>query len=161
MPTRHPWRYPIVALLAMALSACGSDDFDTSPTDPSTSVDAAAAVDDTLRVTGTVTYLQRIALEPGSIATVVLEDISRADAAATVVAEQVIEIDDQQVPIPFELAADRSELDDRFSYSVRANIAGPDGELRWTTDTVNPVDPAESAVDLGELVMVQVDRTTG
>jgi putative lipoprotein len=76
-----------------------------------------------------MTYLQRIALEPGSTATVVLEDISRADAAATVVAEQVIEIDDQQVPIPFELSADRSELDDRFSYSVRANLTGRHGEL--------------------------------
>jgi putative lipoprotein len=161
MPTRHSCIVPIVAVLAMALVACGSDDSDASITSPSAIADDAAQVNDTLTVAGTITYLQRIALEPGSTATVVLEDISRADAAATVVAEQVIDIDDEQVPIPFELVADRSELDDRSSYSVRAAITGPDGQLRWTTDTVNPIDPAESFVKTGGLIMVQVDPTTG
>lgn len=161
MPAGTAPALAIVALLVLGAVACGSDQPEAT-TEATSGAPQASPTDDgqdgeTLTVTGDLTYLQRIALEPDSTATVVLEDISRADASATVVAEQVIDLGDEQVPIPFELVADRSELDDRFTYSVRGTITGADGDLRWTTDTVNLVDPTEDAVHLGELVMVQVD----
>ena len=45
----------------------------------------------TTSLTGHVMYRERIALRPGSIVTVKLVDVSRADVKATVLAEQRIE----------------------------------------------------------------------
>ena len=59
--------------------------------------------------------------------------------------------------LSFELDADQSELDERRSSSVRAKITGPDGNLRWTTDTARPIDVTEMSIDLGDLTLVQVD----
>ncbi|MFO1206447.1 MAG: YbaY family lipoprotein [Burkholderiales bacterium] len=50
------------------------------------------------RVTGTVTYLQRIALPPTAVIKVQLVDVSRADAAAIVIGEQIIQVGGKQMP---------------------------------------------------------------
>lgn len=107
-------------------------------------------------ITGRLTYRQRIALPPGCTATVSLIDVSRADAPATVIARQTIELVDRQVPIGFELDVRSDDLDARGRYSVRATIEGPDGDLAWTTDTANPIDIGQDVTDLGELILVQV-----
>ena len=55
-------------------------------------------------VTGTVTYRERIALPPeGVVVTIKVEDVSRADAPAVTIGEQIIENPGHQVPIPFEI----------------------------------------------------------
>jgi len=73
------------------------------------------------RVTGTVTYRERIALLPGAIVEVKLFDVSLMDVAATMIAEQTI-TPQHQVPIEFELRYDPAEIDERMSYAVRAII---------------------------------------
>lgn len=109
-----------------------------------------------IEITGSITYVQRVALPPDGTATVTLEDVSRVDAPSTMIAEQVIELGDQQVPISFELTPDESDLVVGNIYSVRATITDTAGELLWTTDTANVVDPSRASVDLGELVMVRI-----
>jgi len=84
------------------------------------------------RVTGTVTYRQRIALAPGSTVRVTLEDVSRADAPATLIAEQTIR-PEGQVPIPFTLEYDPARIDPIHRYAVRAHIRDADGRLRWSS----------------------------
>lgn len=84
------------------------------------------------RVTGTVTYRQRIALTPGSTVRVALEDVSRADAPATLIAEQTIR-PEGQVPIPFTLEYDPARIDAGHRYAVRAQIRDADGRLRWSS----------------------------
>jgi putative lipoprotein len=89
-------------------------------------------------VSGTVTYRQRSALPADAILTVRILDASRADASATVIAEQRVPTAGKQVPIPFDLAYDRSKIQERNRYVVRAEIR--DGErLLFTTDTSYPV----------------------
>lgn len=88
--------------------------------------------------TGTVTYLQRIALPAGSVVQVELQDVSRADAPATIMAAQTITTTGENVPIPFTLSYDPSQIDERFTYAVRAQIT-VDGALRWTTTEHTPV----------------------
>lgn len=83
-------------------------------------------------LTGTVTYLQRIALPAGSVINVELQDVSRADAVATVLATQTITTAGENVPIAFELTYDPGRIEERFSYAVRAQIF-MDGALRWTS----------------------------
>ena len=89
------------------------------------------------RVTGSVTYLQRIALSPSAFVQVQLVDVSSADASAAVLAEQTIR-PAHQVPIPFELVYDRSKIDPAHRYAVQARIT--DGErLSFTSERAVPV----------------------
>jgi len=73
-------------------------------------------------VTGTVTYLERIALPPAAVINVQLVDVSRADAPAIVLGEQFIEIAGRQVPFSFEILFDPSGIDERMTYAVQARI---------------------------------------
>lgn len=83
-------------------------------------------------VTGTVSYLPRIAMPPNAILEVTLVDVSRADAPAITLASQGMVFGDRQVPIPFELVYNPDQIDPRYSYAVQARII-VDGELRFTT----------------------------
>ncbi len=83
-------------------------------------------------ITGTVTYRQRIALPADSVIDVSLQDVSRADAPAEILASQTITTTGENVPIPFELTYDPAQVDPRFTYALRARIT-MDGELRWTS----------------------------
>ena len=86
------------------------------------------------QVTGTVRYLQRIALPPNAVVEVTLQEVSRLDAAAVLLAEQKIPTTGQQVPIPFTLTYDASQIEPRYTYVVRAKIT-VDGQMRWTSTT--------------------------
>ncbi len=88
-------------------------------------------------VSGTVTYLQRIALTPDATVVVQLRDISLMDAPAPLIGETRIE-SPGQVPIPFEIRYDPKVIDPRFTYSVSARILRGD-KLLFISDTVYPV----------------------
>lgn len=84
-------------------------------------------------VTGTVAYRERIALTPNAVIEVKLLDVSRADAPAITIGEQVIE-NPGQVPVSFEVEYDPADIDSRFTYAVQARIT-ENGELAFITDT--------------------------
>lgn len=65
-------------------------------------------------------------------------DVSRADASATVVAEQRIDTAGKQVPISFDLAYERNRIVERNSYAVQAEIR-EGNRLLFITDTRYPV----------------------
>jgi putative lipoprotein len=85
------------------------------------------------RVTGTVAYRERIALPPDAVIKVQLVDVSRADAPAIVLGEQVLEARGKQVPFAFVITYDPSKIDERMSYAVQARIE-EGGRLRFITD---------------------------
>jgi uncharacterized lipoprotein YbaY len=89
-------------------------------------------------LSGTVTYLQRVALPSSALLDVKLQDISRADAAATVVAEQKITAGGRQMPIAFELKFDPAKMDAKHRYTVSARIT-VDGGLRFVSDQAYPL----------------------
>jgi putative lipoprotein len=107
-------------------------------------------------VTGTVTYLQRIALQPDAVVTVRIEDVSKADTMAEVIGEQVIQTDGAQVPIPFEVAYDTDEIEDNHSYSLRVRIEDSAGKLLWINDTSVPVITRGNPVHDVEVFVVPV-----
>ena len=88
-------------------------------------------------VQGTAAYRERIALPPSAVFEATLEDHSRADAPADVLAGVRVE-SAGQVPIRFEISYDPSRIQERHSYSVRGRIT-VGGELWFTTDRVYPV----------------------
>lgn len=85
------------------------------------------------QVTGTVTYLQRIALPPTATVRVQLVDVSRADAAATVIGEQTIKADGRQPPFAFAIPYDPARIDPRYTYAVAARIEDA-GKLLFISD---------------------------
>ena len=87
----------------------------------------------TSRVTGTVTYLARVALPPTAVVKVQLIDVSRADAPAVTLGEQIISTDGKQVPFFFEIPYDPAKIEPNHTYAVQARIE-EDGRLRFIND---------------------------
>ena len=106
-------------------------------------------------ISGTVSYRERIALSDQAELLVTLEDVSRQDIAATVIARQTI-ADPGQVPIRFELEYPTAEIDERMSYSLRATIHDR-GRMLFTTDTHVPVLTRGGGRE-AHLVLVSVKR---
>jgi putative lipoprotein len=71
---------------------------------------------------GTLSYRLRIAIPPATEATVRLVDVSRADAAATVIAETRFKTEGRQVPLPFRLEYDPARIDPRMRYAVSGEL---------------------------------------
>jgi putative lipoprotein len=89
------------------------------------------------QVKGTATYRERMALSPNAVFEATLEDVSRADAPAEVIARSRIE-HPANPPIPFEITYDPSRIIPSHRYAVRARIL-VDGKLFFTTDQHYPV----------------------
>ncbi|MFC1905001.1 YbaY family lipoprotein [Chloroflexota bacterium] len=70
---------------------------------------------------GTINTQTPEELPGGAIVNVQLQDTSRADAPAIVLGEQIIQ-NPEQFPIPFEIAYDPSQIDERYAYSMRVRI---------------------------------------
>jgi len=105
--------------------------------------------DKTGKVTGTVAYRERMALPANAMLTVRLEDVSKQDVGATLVAGTAFSTNGRQVPIPFELAYNPAKISQKGRYVVRANV-DVDGQLLFTTTQSYPVltNGAGNEVDL-------------
>jgi len=86
------------------------------------------------KVSGTVTYRERMALPAGAVVEVSLLDVSKADVAADVISEQKIDTTGKQVPFKFDLPYDPSKIDARGRYAVRAKIFVGDNLMFTSTD---------------------------
>jgi putative lipoprotein len=62
-----------------------------------------------------------------------LEDVSLADAPAVLVGEQRFLARGRQVPLPFAVIFDPSDIDPRHTYNVSATIAEPGGRVLFRT----------------------------
>jgi putative lipoprotein len=98
---------------------------------------AATAAAEGATITGTATYRERMLLPEGAVLEATLEDVSRADAPATVIGRARVESPGSP-PIRFAIAYDPAAIEPHHRYVVRARVTV--GELLlFTTDTVYPV----------------------
>ena len=112
----------------------------------------------TSRVTGTITYRERMALSPDAVVEVKLSDVSQADAPAITIGEQVIE-NPGQVPIDFEIGYDPDAIDERLTYSVQARII--EGEnLAFINDTAYNVITRNNPNHV-DMILVRVGESPG
>ncbi len=88
-------------------------------------------------VSGTVTYLDRSALDPAAVIEVDLVQSSVGAPLATITT-QSINAEGRQVPIPFELAYDPATIDPTQTYLVVARIL-VNGELTYASQAGVPV----------------------
>ncbi len=91
-----------------------------------------------LLITGTVAYRERIALAPNAVLRVSLEDVSRQDVAAKVLAEVNTLTDGKQVPLAFAIPYRTAEIAANHRYQVRAQII-VNGQRRYLSTTAYPV----------------------
>jgi len=103
-------------------------------------------------VSGTATYRERMALPPDAVFEVRLEDVSRADAAAQVIAMTRIESPGNP-PFAFTLDYDPASIDATHRYSIRARVLHGD-DLLFTSDTHTPLPAGEASGPL-EILMVR------
>jgi putative lipoprotein len=87
-------------------------------------------------LTGTVTYLPRVALPENAVVQVQVQDVSLQDVVATVLAEQRIETNGQQVPVLFSLSYDETKLEPNHSYALSVRITVGDTLLFINTQQV-------------------------
>jgi putative lipoprotein len=128
----------VLGLLCCFVFACASDSAGTS-------------------VRGTALYRERIALPPGAVLEVSLQDVSRQDVAAETLGSVTIE-DPGSPPFAFEIPYDEDAIDERHTYAVRATIKA-DGKLLFTTDTTYPVLTRDAGNEV-ELMLRHVARDT-
>ena len=107
-----------------------------------------------ITVTGEVYYRQRVALAPTAELYIAVEDVSRMDVPAVIMAESRI-APAGQVPIAFELRVDASRVDPRYTYAVRARIEDG-GRLLWINTERIPV-----RLDGSDQLRVRVDPVGG
>ena len=148
-----------MTILVFATLACESTPGSPSPSEPAASEPTSATEPPTPfvgKVTGTVTYRERIALTPNALVEVKLIDISRADAPAVTIGELNIK-NPGQVPISFQIEYDPSAIDQRFVYAVQVRIMEGD-QLAFINDTRYQVITRDSPTHV-DMVLVKVGRT--
>ena len=156
---RHALVYIILAGLMIAAAACTNVSPTTfiSPTEPP-KPPAADSEGLSGTLSGTVTYLLRIALAPDAVVEVTLQDVSKADAPAKVISSQKIETQGAQVPVAYSLRYDPAQIDAKNTYAVRATIT-EGGKLTWTSTKRYPVLTRGAPVDNVEIIVEQVSQS--
>ncbi|EDX81492.1 MAG: YbaY family lipoprotein [Phenylobacterium sp.] len=117
---------PLILPAGLVLAACA-----VAPTGPEMSAGTTV-------VTVTALYRERIMLPPGHVLTVRVEDVSRADAPALVLAEASEPLTGAR-PYRVSLGLPTAQIDPRHAYAARAEIRDAAGALVFVTDTRHAV----------------------
>ncbi len=129
--------------VVLGLSACGGDNGERTSRPAASVTDAAGSgsTDETEKamatLEGTLFYRERMMLRPGSELHVQLEDVSRADAPATVLASQVWPAEGAP-PYSFTLSYEADQIQAGNRYAIRGRITNGDRLLFTTTRYIDP-----------------------
>jgi uncharacterized lipoprotein YbaY len=115
----------------------------------------AAAAPATAEVTGSVSYMVRIALPEDAVLIVQLQDTSLADAPALVMGEYNAPTNGAQVPLPFAIPYDPAAIVDNHTYTLSARITDGQGNLLFINDTSIPVITNGNPTTNVEVMVVQ------
>ncbi len=144
-----------VALVVVALAACAGD----SGTQRQSRTVPAGEEGGMSVIEGEVFYRERIMLRPGAELEVQLEDISRADALATVITTVTYTLDGGP-PYPFSIEYDPTRIDPRMRYALRARIT-ESGALRFTTtEYIDPFAAAPIEIMVSSVAQPKAGGTT-
>ena len=128
----------LLALIGFAVVLLAGSACDGGSQPDNATLEVSSGKSPNASVSGTVTYRERLALTPGAKLVVELRDVSYADAAAPLIAQQTIS-GPGQVPIEFRVGYNRDDIDSGNVYSISARIIESDGRLAFTNDTAYEV----------------------
>lgn len=139
---------PVVLGVAVSATACAPTPEYQRPVPPIAQVSIS-------HVTGTASYRERILMPAGSVLSVKVLDVSRADAPSETVAEGSYTLDGRGPPYNYDLRVFMDQINPQHTYAVRAELRDPNGRLRFTTDTRHEV-LTRGAPNTADIVMVAV-----
>ncbi len=113
----------VISSLLMGLSGCVTTEQQSAKVGQAVSIQQHS-------ITANVFYLQRIALPPGAQVSLVLEDISKMDVAAEVIAQQTITAVGSP-PYQMDLSYNAAQIKPQHRYALRARIE-LNGQLLFT-----------------------------
>ncbi|HDZ56829.1 MAG TPA: META domain-containing protein [Pseudomonas xinjiangensis] len=150
---------PFLAVLLCLLSAgylagCSEEEI-PRPTQASPETNSVSSGDeqDQIRISGSLTYQARIALQPDSHVIVELRYPKAGEREAEeVLASRRIDLLGREVPVEFVLEVDANALKQAEAYEFRARIVESD-RPSWVADPV-AIESLESDLELGELVLL-------
>jgi putative lipoprotein len=137
-------RNPLLGLLALLWIAVSAHSAPIAPLD---------------RISGSVTWRERMALPDDAALTVELLDVSKQDVKAERLAQLSVPVGSRQVPLVFELPFYPADVRPAHRYTVRATLTRG-GELLYTTTTQAPV-LTHGAGKQVQLVLQRVQPTSG
>lgn len=115
-----------------------------------------------VRLSGELHFRERVALPAGSQVTLRLENLAALPGTSAVVAEKTFRLEQQQVPIRFQMQVYRDQHKADQPYILRGLINSPDGRMKWTSDKLQPLTLTEEAsVHLAPLNMKLVATADG
>jgi uncharacterized lipoprotein YbaY len=88
-------------------------------------------------ITGTVVYLERMALPPWAEVRVALLAATPSDQPPRIIAESTVAMGSRQVPIPFALQLPSGAIDEEAAYALHAEIL-IDGQVQFQTPEAVP-----------------------
>ena len=149
----------LTVAIVLVLAGCRRAPETPAPAgDPSAGAAAdTSTVPGTALMSGSVFYLQRIALPPDAEVSVTLQDVSRADAPAVELASTTFQSEGRQVPLPFTLTYEPGKIDAAATYSLAARISNA-GELLWISDAQTPVLTRGAPMDSIEVRVAPVPK---
>lgn len=118
----------VCAALTLPLAACQSADKTGSTSSPAASV----------TLEGQASYLERIAVTPGSMLHVEVVDMRHAEARLGAIAGDKFTA--SRVPIPFRLTIEGGKIEPNVQYGVRASLRDVDDRLQFKTEQPVPID---------------------
>ena len=130
----------LVVVAVIVFASCGSDD---------------ASGDASVTGTVTITDASSVAVD-GAVLTIQLVDVSLADAAATVLATDDIDLTDATFPLEFELRYEEDDIEERNTYAVEGRVEAND-ELLAINDTMTPAITSGAPSSGIELALIVVE----
>lgn len=131
----------VVAMAALAAGGCQMTvPFNTAPSREGKTV--------LTLLEGIATYRERIALPPDAVLIVTIQDVSLADAPASVIARVRLPTNGRQVPLPYAVEYDASRILAGRRYTVSGRVEDGTGRLLWITDTAISLPEPGDRVDL-------------
>lgn len=158
----HQGRFTRLALMgALTLFMIGCGPRDTSePVHSETGASSAEAVD-SLKISGTFTYLADKPLPENSVAIVQVNDVTSGYGDAFSIADEMIDLTGRTVPIAYEIAVPKSSFESGHTYALRADIYIINQTFRkviWATDRIYRVDPSSSnPLEMPEIILIRIE----
>ena len=109
-------------------------------------------------VTGVIAHTHPMTLPVGFVVTVTIEDTTKADAPGKEIAEQVINSQGEELPMPFDVVYDPGKINANHTYSVRVQIQDSTGKMLYTNNTSVPVITNGNPTKNVEVIVVLVNE---
>ena len=129
------------AALAMSLSACAT-------IQPAAESSEVVMVE---RITGALSYRERIAPPPEAQVEIVVSDITLGRNQEFILSRTMNTIGQASPPIPFSIDVSKLNLSDGPLYGLRAFIREPDGTILFRTSEPFLLDLRSDTVDIGDI----------